>query len=311
MRRDSIVGLSLLGITQTACDFGRINSPVEPLNEASADTTPVNLDPAFKLSDRQIIDLYSTASCDSMTGTSQLASGENASEFHRGLRGKVIVPPAQSDGSQTTWRNLNDYDQGIELDSTLYFSQLNVPTRAFTEGFPTFDGSLIEDSLGNDLVEFFRIDFTGNLTSPAGSEGGLMEFAVLADDGIRVSVDGEQIIEYTGVTPTKMVCGTSSVYLEPGQPLPIEVNYFQGPRHHIALMLLWRPAGQSPDPLCGRASNEAWFDYRVSPTVAKADYLSLVDRGWQVVGSDNFSLPSDELLNPCTSQRVQDVFANQ
>src|SRR5690606_18921964 len=93
------------------------------------------------------------------------------------------------------------------------------------------------------------------------------------------------------------------------ETLPLKLRYFQGPRHHIALQLLWRPVGGPVETHCGRQGNYLFFnpDDDSAPT---STYQQLLARGWQVVPPEAFRIPDDEVTNPCNSEPVQDVFCN-
>ncbi|MBS1984453.1 MAG: hypothetical protein JST16_09790 [Bdellovibrionales bacterium] len=285
------------------------DSPAESVtNGGTIDgSSSTNADPSYKLSTAAIIDMYSDSSCDALSGTTSQIS----SSYNRGLRGYIQVPKVGV--SSSVFHDLDDFDNttSTTLDSKIYLSQVNVPTRAFTAGFPKFDGTLIKGADGvTSLVEWFRIDLDGFVELPAGKPEGDYEFAMLADDGARLNL-GYNHTEYAasiGQQETKMICGTQTVHMRPGETLPINLSYFQGPRYHIALVLLWRQASATSEPLCGQYGNNKWFDSSVTPSVPKPAYNQLVARGWSPVPVESLRIPDDEILNPCQSQHVRDIF---
>ena len=89
-----------------------------------------------------------------------------------------------------------------------------------------------------------------------------------------------------------------------GARLPIAVDYYQGPRFHIALMVLWRKlpdanASSLADSACGLSGNDRFFNSNQSPSVPSQTYLDLLSRGWSVVAPQNFLLPLNSPMNPC------------
>lgn len=294
----------------SACQVQQNASPLSEVVPEAPETVPTPADPAFFMTDAAIIDTFSSSSCDAFGGGDSEFDPDDPSSYLQGLHGTISVPPAGFRSNTGAWNNLNKFaSDGIVLDQDLFFTWLNVPTRSFTSGFPKFDGSLIKDDEGQDLVEYFRIDFDGLLVAPNNFRGGNFEFAFLSDDGARLKIDGQTLIDHPSTTPTKMMCGTQTVSLMPGDIRRLEVDYFQGPRHHIAMVLLWREAGQGTEPLCGSAGNETWFDYQRVLPVPKMPYFQLLSRGWQPVGPEHLRLPVGQAFNPCRSARVQEVFA--
>jgi hypothetical protein len=280
------------------------------------DRGPGTSDPSLRMSRSQIVELYGNVSCESMRDLIDFLDQTGATDYFRGLSG-TIRSPEQSCMANTNgrWHVLDNYlgDGTVQNESKLFLSTLDVPTRRFTEGFPTLSGDMVKNDAGVDLLEYFHLSFRSELKLGDDEEEGLYELAVLADDGARLSVDGSTFLESTGVHPTKLLCAPADtagvVDLRRSSSLPIKVEYFQGPRHHIALQLLWRKVDSSrlPEPRCGQLGNEHWFNYNATPVVAKAPYQDLLDRGWSVIPAHVFRIPRDEYMNPCTSDHVQDV----
>jgi hypothetical protein len=110
---------------------------------------------------------------------------------------------------------------------TIYANVLNISSRSFDSGFPGV----------TERFEWFAIKYTG--TFNINQEGGYA-FRLLSDDGSRLIIDGNLVIDNDGQHSPKSVSGKA--YLTQGQHL-IEVDYFQGPRYDIALQLFWTPPG--------------------------------------------------------------------
>jgi hypothetical protein len=122
-------------------------------------------------------------------------------------------------------------------------SQLDITPRPFRQGFPGLDG----------LIEWFGLDirFTVNIAS-----GGRWDLRLVSDDGAILSIDGKDIINNDGVH--KATARSAQVRLANGVR-NFRVRYFQGPREHIALMLVWRKEGDEefdyiPVTLLGRVA---------------------------------------------------------
>lgn len=109
----------------------------------------------------------------------------------------------------------------LKPEGVIYTPALNVPSRAFDEGFPGV----------TERFEWFAIDYTGRFWF---SLPGTYRFALASDDGSALYVDGKRVIENDGVHPVVEKAG--EVKLKEGVH-EIRVSYFQGPRFHVALVL--------------------------------------------------------------------------
>jgi hypothetical protein len=263
------------------------------------------LDPAAKMTDFEIQSLFGDDVCETL-GEQPVPDAPGG--FRNGLRARVHVPPADFRTQVGVWSNLSRYFQPDvqPLSNDLFLDQVAVPTRAFSTGFPTLSGQKVQDSEGNDLVEYFALDIRSELNLSAWAESKHMEWAILSDDGASLAIDGQVIAESNAVHPTRLICGTTPTLLSPMLSSDLSLRYFQGPRHHISLTLLWREAGSAAEPLCGRQGNAFWFNAASQPT---SNYESLMNRGWSVVPSDHFRVPEDQSFNPCRSSRVREVLA--
>jgi hypothetical protein len=129
---------------------------------------------------------------------------------------------------------------------------------------------------------------------------------VLADDGAIVNVKDSTawraLVDSDGTHATRLSVARTPIALHDGSRIPLEVRYFQGPRYHIALQLLWRewPADdQWQDPLDGAEGNYLFFNSDYRPSLPQTAYQQLLSRGWRPVPAKNFFLPDQLTTNPC------------
>lgn len=115
---------------------------------------------------------------------------------------------------------LPDFQQ-LDPIGVIYTSSLNVPPRNFQEGFPGV----------TDRVEWFAIDYRGRFWI---EKPGVYQFALTSDDGAKLYIDDELIVNNDGIHPPEVKMG--SVRLSGGIHR-IRVSYFQGPRWAVALVL--------------------------------------------------------------------------
>ncbi len=104
---------------------------------------------------------------------------------------------------------------------TIYTNTLNVAPRRFEDGFPGI----------TDRFEWFAIDYTGRFWV---EEPGEYRFNLLSDDGSRLSIDGQELIDNDGVHAALAL--SASAFLSRGIHA-LRVTYFQGPRFEVALVL--------------------------------------------------------------------------
>jgi outer membrane protein OmpA-like peptidoglycan-associated protein len=109
----------------------------------------------------------------------------------------------------------------LEPVGRVYATSLNVPVRDFTEGFPGV----------TDRFEWFAIDYHGVLNVVPGGE---YRFRVTSDDGSRLFVDDHLVVDNDGLHPVRPVEGR--IQLQAG-PHAVRVQYFQGPRTGVALVV--------------------------------------------------------------------------
>ncbi len=159
----------------------------------------------------------------------------------RGLVGKVydlsdypVAHPKWSVEPQTKLANFHLADR-IPLENDIVVANLDIPERKFESGFPN----------AAELIEWFAIRFEGrlNILNNDG-RGNVHQFALVADDGSRLYIDDQLIIDHDKLQRSvdadgKEILKEGGLSLAPGSHR-IVVEYFQGPRYHIALRLLWK-----------------------------------------------------------------------
>jgi hypothetical protein len=104
---------------------------------------------------------------------------------------------------------------------SIYTNTLNVWPQNFAEGFPNV----------TDRFEWFAIEYTGRFWIET---GGQYRFSLLSDDGARLEVNGRLLIDNDGIH--RAVAVSASATLTRGVH-DLKVEYFQGPRFTVALVL--------------------------------------------------------------------------
>jgi hypothetical protein len=197
----------------------------------------------------------------------------------------------------------------VQSPVRLILSQLAVSTRPFTEGFSAKDsGEKLTDLDGNILDEYFSVRGTSSIKLGAGDAEGDYEMALLSDDGSILDLDTastgsyERWINSDGTHGNGFTCASKTLHLTNGLEVPMRLNYYQGPRVRIALMLLWRLKNASAEPECGSFRGDTYFFTPTAsdPSVPTANYNAVLSRGWKPLAPGNFALP-DSKTNPCAA----------
>jgi hypothetical protein len=113
---------------------------------------------------------------------------------------------------------------------TIYTASLNVPLQDFRLGFPGV----------TKRYEWFAIDYTGRFWI---EHPGAYRFVLTSDDGAKLYIDDELIVDNDGVHPVKDETGVANLS---GGVHRIRVSYFQGPATDVALVLKVAPPGEEP-----------------------------------------------------------------
>lgn len=214
-------------------------------------------------------------------------------------------------GGAVAPRHVSEYfDIGNVVESTLYFDRIFTPTRAFDLGFITQEGQQVLNHHNEALYEYFALHMEGQFQLGPNDPEGLYQIAVLADDGAVLKLsDGNggwnTIVDNDGEHSTKMACPSNTVSMTRGTKLPFQLQYFQGPRYHISVAVMWRPLPSGADPdipvvdtECGRSGNSRYWDSTVVPSQAKQPFYELLARGWKVLENENYAFP-EQATNPC------------
>ncbi len=238
--------------------------------------------------------------CDPMGGpvATNLKNGIQAELAYRGV-------------TQPRWYSSMEYlNNGVRSDKKLFFSDLFVPTRMFSEGFATQTSSVVANDLGEKLIEYFGLKFKTELRLTGAQTSGAYDIAILADDGVTVSnIDANgktTIINGDGDHPTRMSCGTP-LNMTAGSGKSLEITYYQGPRYHIALVMMWRPAREGLDPHCNTQGNNLFFD-PADGSKPKQAYRDLLARGWTPIPAENFFIPDQVEVNPCVTGEPLQIY---
>lgn len=238
--------------------------------------------------------------------------GDNDPRSNAGLKADLYWLPS---GVRAATSASDLISRGTKSSQNLFFTQLNVPTRLFNTGFTSDSGAPVKNDTGDVLIENFAMRFSSVLRLAPSQDEGLYELAVLSDDGTVLRLrddDGvyKPVVDSDGDHPTRMGCSAQAISMTRETEKMLQLDYYQGPRYHIALVVMMRKlgAGQQPgqDPLCGMTSNEAWFDYNHASAPQKA-YNDLLARGWQVLTADNYAIPNSAFFNPCKEGEIPEI----
>ena len=108
---------------------------------------------------------------------------------------------------------------------SIYTTSLNIWPQNFREGFPGV----------TDRQEWFAIDYTGKFWI---EQAGTYRFSLLSDDGSRLWIDNEMVVNLDGEHPPSGATVTAT--LSRGSHR-IRVAYYQGPGYGVALVLAVAP----------------------------------------------------------------------
>ncbi len=274
------------------------------LNEGSGseDSTQIVADPA------PVPDPLDPLTPPERTVCDPFDAGSSAQD--RGLVGHLLYLT----DDQPRYSSVNDYiEHGTPIQSTLYFDKIFIPTRAFDLGFYTQDGTLVLNQNDEPIYEYFALRLESKLKLAPHEPAGWYQMALLSDDGSILSEKDQngqliEIVNNDGNHPTRMGCGSRSIYMDHNTEKSVVLAYHQGPRYHIAMSVLWRPLPEGvlpEDPVsdieCGRSGNSRYFDSTQVPSVPQLPYYELLERGWKPLENTNYMFP-EQALNPCAAQ---------
>jgi hypothetical protein len=120
-----------------------------------------------------------------------------------------------------------------------YFNNMNLTgqpalTRTENVGF-NWGGASPGEPIGTDL---FSVRWTGSLTPP---ESGLYTFSTNSDDGVRLWVGGDSVVNNWSDHSATVNPGVP-IYLEAGEPVSIRMEFYENGGDAVA-QLLWRGPG--------------------------------------------------------------------
>jgi hypothetical protein len=272
-----------VGLMFTACDPTGDSSGCE--GGTCVVDTPSEVLPPLTTPDRTICDPFGTHS---------------AVARDRGVVGNL----AYLSDEMPRYKHARDYvDYGHLVQSTLYMDRIMIPTRAFDLGFTTQQGETIMNSNGQPMYEYFGLKLEGQLQLGVAEADGPYQLALLSDDGAvlyQKNSDGSlvPIIDNDGDHATRMACATQPVNLVAGQKFPFQLEYYQGPRYHISLVVMWRPWTTDAEAECGQSGNSRYFDSTVVPSKWQPLFYDMLTRGWKPLENENFYFPA-QASNPC------------
>jgi hypothetical protein len=175
--------------------------------------------------------------------------GSQCAESSSGLLGNVYYLP-NARGS------VQEYiDRGTKLNVLVQMTNLNIPDRDWTAGFPGGNGAL-KDLSGDVLNEYFALDLKGFLKMTPQQMEGDYQFALASDDGAILDLDGQEIVNNDGEHGIRWACSSRSVNLRTNVIHPMRLRYYQGPRYKIALQVYYRPSARSNLPCNDQGSWE-------------------------------------------------------
>ena len=229
-------------------------------------------------------------------------SGDVPGEDGKGLVGNIRLLNNPDDRSiRDRLYNYLNPAMSYEVEGlTLFMGKVDVPKRAFDLGFSSQDGGVLSVN-GEALTEYFNINLESTMRIDTDEAAGEYELAVISDDGSKLSIKAQDATEFQVYTYSpethspKMICSQTTtdipnyVTFNKGENLDIKMNYFQGPRVHIALQFIWRKKvpGQRKSNFCNTGITTDNFQY-------------LASDGWEVIPAEVFNLPSD-VVNSCTT----------
>lgn len=130
-----------------------------------------------------------------------------------GLEGKIYYLKRDS-------QSLPDFSK-MKPKGSIYTPELNIPLQHWRVGFPGV----------TKRFEWFAIDYHGRVWI---DRPGDYRFAVVSDDGAKLYIDDQVVIDNDGVHPALRREGRVPLT---GGVHRIRVSYFQGPRDGVALIL--------------------------------------------------------------------------
>jgi hypothetical protein len=309
MRHWAVIGvaLSIVVIFQNCGQPGAISAS-NPGTELAAGGTPTPTPTPT--------DVYGITVLPSTQFICEPFGNTNSGDAQAGLKAELayVNPTLGLDATTKNSYGAADYFSGasqfVVTETPIFLSQVNVPTQSFDKGFLLSNGSYLSDTAGNKLIEWFALKMQSILKLGDLDDEGDYEIATISDDGSRVflapTLDGQQteVVKNDGAHAATMQCGSAPITFSRSSRMPLTYYYNQGPRYHIANVMIWRKAVSSTTryPLCGVTSITDYWDPNNASAPGK-NWTQLQADGWKILGPDNFQLP-DSQINPCATQNT-------
>ena len=138
----------------------------------------------------------------------------------------------------------DDYlEHGKRIPNLIQLEQINIPPQDSDEGFQDSSGEIITDLNGQKIYKYYSIRLKGFIQPNTGNAPEAYEFAMVSDDGMRVILDGEVILDDEQPHSPRWICSSTSYEFSPSTVKTIEVYYIQAVLGHMAMTLLYRKVG--------------------------------------------------------------------
>jgi hypothetical protein len=134
-----------------------------------------------------------------------------------------------------------DPSKSTVVNDSFLVDQIDTPARSYLQGVPHLEHEmLIDPRTNNELNEYYSISYNGYIHTDSLSYQGTYQIALLSDDGVVLSIDGNKVINNpTDHAPT-FNCAQDVITFEAGKPVSLKLDYYQGPRSLVANSLMWR-----------------------------------------------------------------------
>jgi hypothetical protein len=169
-------------------------------------------------------------------GAYKCARGEKMKKNRGGVSYCVKKPKSQSNGLKCSLYDLsatkpNALPNFSSMTPVYNFvvDQLDVGDQDWQGGFPKIN----DNSIRTKYLEWYGVRCKGKLKITKADTYG---FYLSADDGAILTINNSSLVNNDGLHPVQTKSG--SLYLAKGNH-PMQVDYFQGPRVRIALLLEW------------------------------------------------------------------------
>jgi hypothetical protein len=117
----------------------------------------------------------------------------------------------------------------MEPVGTVYTLSLNVWPQRFDEGFPSI----------SERLEWFAIEYTGKFWI---EKPGRYKFSLLSDDGAKLHINDKVVINNDGVHTAAAISAAATLTRGVHD---IRIEYFQGPRFTVALVMAIAPPAET------------------------------------------------------------------